>query len=224
MSHLAPTRSVRVTRGGAALGPTQPAVPTIPDTSWDGLIGDLATALGFADPTEFATKVDEVVEALALIASVDIEVARTSTRAALLGDTGMVTGLIPIDLTPARVDEVLAVWLDEPASDGDQLMGRLAILHDELVRPPADPVAPDAEAGEGSDGSVGSLLGAAPAAVDVVPTNAVAVANWIAAADSDDTIPETPAHRARLALEVEQARDGGLRKTVMAAIEAATGG
>lgn len=236
MSHLQPTRSVTIRPGGSAIPGSRRSwdddlTEDLTPIDWDSRVTDYMDALDLPDEVRdlFATKLDETAEGLALVAGIDLEVARTKTVGALAGAYGMVTDTIPLTLDDDRVTALLASEADgSDPDDTDLVLARLAILHDELVRPPDDPTGPDAETGEGPDGSVGSLpapdpgeqpTGAAYGAADV-PENAKDVVDWIADGINDEDCEA----RAWAALEAETRRDGDPRKTVMAAIEAATGG
>lgn len=240
MSHLQPTRSVSIRPGGSAVPGSRRSWDAdlvggddLEPVDWDSRVNEYMDALDLPDEVRdlFATKLDETAEALALVADIDLEVARTKTVGAMAGAYGMVTDTIPLTLDDDRVTALLASDGDgSDPSDTDLVLARLAILHDELVRPTvADPTGgPDAETGEGPDGSVGSLpapdpgeqpTGAAYGAADV-PENAKDVVDWIADGINDEDCEA----RAWAALELETRRDGDPRKTVMAAIEAATGG
>ena len=77
MSHLTPHRSVTITPGGSPIPGSNVAYdrsPVEPDTSWEATVASLASTLtlddGVAD--QFATKVDQTAESLALVAGIDL--------------------------------------------------------------------------------------------------------------------------------------------------------
>jgi hypothetical protein len=235
VSHLTPHRSVTITAGGAA-ATAGPQPPYEPDTSWDGLIADLAQALGLEATAgaEFVGKVDGVVEAI-VETGFDLEVARTSVRGALMGNVGMLRGAgCAVDLSDARVAELLGTWVDGDSpvstSEADQVVARLALLHTDLVEPEATTPGPDDQVGEGEGGSATPLPEPDPAGelvvgqvaymLDAVPTLAKDVVVWIGAADDADDRRA----RAQAALEVEQDRTGPARPSVDKAIAGVLGG
>lgn len=154
----------------------------------------------------------EVGDALAAVADITPEDAHLRVAHAVLGgDAGQVTDLVPLDLD-GRAAETLAATIDtgEGGDERDRALARLAVLHHELVRPPAAPVDSD-EPTNAERGAYGP--------VDV-PDKAQDVIDWIQAGHD----PQDQEARAWAAYEAESTRDGDPRKTVMAAIEAATGG
>lgn len=213
MSHLTPHRSVRITAGGAAADtPVLLGVPAPPDTSWHGMIADLANALGLTATAaeDFATRVDSVVDAL----GGDREVARTKVRAALLGNTGMLDDQHALGIAPAHVDHLLDVWEQDPSDESSRVLARLALMHEAVASDPGDP----ATVGEGSGGSAATLpenvVGQVAYTLDDVPRNAKDVVIWIGeATDEDDRRA-----RAQAAQEIETDRESGARKTVAEAI------
>lgn len=225
MSHLTPRRTVRITPGGGAVPPPAPGVPTVHDPSWGGLIADLARALDLDGDVAgtFAQRVDETVEAFAHHAQVEVEVARTRVRSALLGNTAMLDDLVDVDLSDARVVDLLGTWDQAPGTDGDRVLARLSLLHTDLVGP-GEP------AGEGAGGSARPLPAPGPApdvhvgqvayTLDAVPTTAKDVVLWIGEADTADDRRA----RAQAARDVEQERGGTPRTSVAKAIDAVLGG
>lgn len=222
MSHLTPHRHVRITPGGGA-APTTTAVPAPPpDTSWQGLIADLASALGLEGPeaADFAVKVDDVAAVVA--GAGDLEVARTRVRAALFGNVAMLTEHAAVDLSDARVDELLASW-DQPTDlESDRVVARLALMHTDLVEPDLPPGL-DETVGEGSGGSAVPLpetepdiaVGQVGYSLDEVPATAKGVIVWIGNATTDDDRRA----RAQAAHEVEEQRQpDDRRKSVLEAI------
>lgn len=230
MSHLTPHRSVRITPGGGAASDTIVGVPVEPDTSWEGMIADLTTALGLPPDAaaEFTTQVHAVVAALVPHPprSTDIEIARTRVRAALFGNTGMIEDLAPVGLTDDAVTALLVSCDLDPTRESDRVIGRLALMHEALVAPSPG----DDTVGEGGGGSATPLPEAAPEpdntvgqvayTRDDVPEHAKDVVAWIAAADTEDDRRA----RAQAAREVEDARPGDQRTTVDKAIAAVLDG
>lgn len=226
MSHLTPHRSVRITPGGGAATDAIVGVPVEPDTSWDGLIADLAAAVGLEGPaaTDFATRVDDVVDAIPGYG--DPEIARTRVRAALLGNTSMLQDLADIDLSAQRVEDLVAATVQDDRGEPDRVVARLALMHDALVAPSPG----DDTVGEGSGGSATTLPETAPEPDNTVgqvaythgdiPEHAKDVVSWIGQADTDDDRRA----RAQAALEVEDARPGDRRTTVDKAIAAVLDG
>lgn len=228
MSHLTPHRSVRITPGGAAADTTaQHHQPVEHDTSWEGLIADLATEIGLAGAraSDFTARVDDVVRAL----DVDEEVARTRVRAALLGNAAMLgQAHAPAE---AAVDELLHTWLEDPSLEANRVQARLALMHGALVAPVIPPE-DDETVGEGSGGSATTLPEAVPGepenivgqvayTLNDVPTGARDVVAWIEAGDSEDDRRA----RAQAALEVENRRAPSERRSsVNKAIAGVLGG
>lgn len=222
MSHLTPHRSVRITPGGAAADHGRAAgPPAAHDTSWDGLIADLATAIGLEGDaaTDFAAKANDVVDAFAGYG--DPEVARTRVRAALLGNPQMLGDDHAIGLSDQHVDALLDTWDLEHTPD-HRVVGRLALLHEALAGP-ALPPGPGDTVGEGSGGSAEPLpvtvpepdvhVGQVAYTAGQVPATAKGVIVWIGNADTEDDRRA----RAQAALEVEEQREER-RKTVVEAI------
>lgn len=218
MSHLTPRRTVHITHGGSAVPFPAPADPPAPpDTSWGGLIADLAAALDL-DPVWFAAIVNLVATELAK--RMDLEVARTRLRAALLGNTAMLEDQTDLDLSEQRIADEARAMGD---GDADRVMAVLLLLHRDLVAPDLPP-GHDDTVGEGSGGSAVPLPGPVPEpdvfvgqvayALDSVPSTAKGVIAWIGKADTDDDRRA----RAQAAREVEEARDGDQRVSVAQAI------
>lgn len=226
MSHLTPSRTVRITPGGSAItGSTPAATPVEHDTSWDALIQSLADRLVEAIELpasvgpDIVAQIDAVVEVVATLAAVDQEVARTRVRGALLGSPSMLTEIVPVNLDDATTDAHIA---GEPTVE-KRILARLLVLHGDLVAPVPDPTS-DGTVGEGEGGSADPLPETAPGQVayrpDAVPETAKDVVQWIGAADT----PDDRRARAQAALEVEQERDGAQRTSVEKAIAGVLGG
>lgn len=221
MSHLTSRRSVRITPGGSAAAPVVPAGEHVPpNTSWTGLIADLAAALGLSPNTavDFARKVDDVVDAVT--GTGDIEVARTRVRAALLGNVGMLSERHDIDLSEHAVNQLLADTIEGDSTVEDRVLARLALLHDGLVVPDLPP-GHDDTVGEGSGGSAAPLpetdpepdntVGQVAYTLDSVPHGARQAAAWIEDAHNDDDRRA----RAQAALEVEEQRPPSERRSTV---------
>ncbi len=222
MSHLTPTRSVRITRGGSAVNASVTVgEPVSHDTSWDALVRSLADrlveALDLTDisaSTGIVDQVDAVVAVVATLADVDQEVARTRVRGALLGSPAMLTEIVPVNLD----DEHIESHITGEVTVEKRILGRLLVLHGDLVAPVPDPTVGDDTVGEGEGGSADPLpetaVGQVGYTLDAVPRNAKDVVLWIGEADTDDDRRA----RAQAALEVEQGRAGGRRVSVHEAI------
>lgn len=227
MSHLTPTRTVRITPGGSAItGDHIAETPIEHDTSWDALVQSLADRLVEAlELREFAghdlvQEINAVVDVVTVLADVDQEVARTRVRGALLGSPAMLTEIVPVNLDDEHIESRIAgdVTVEK------RILARLLVLHGDLVAPVPDPTVRDDTVGEGEGGSADPLPETAPGqaayTLDSVPENAKAVVLWIGDADTADDRRA----RAQAALEVEQARTGGQRTSVEKAIAGVLGG
>ncbi len=221
MSHLTPTRSVRITRGGSAVNPSVTVgEPVAHDTSWDALVRSLAERLAEAlelanfAAFEIVDQINGVVDVVATLADVDQEVARTRVRGALLGSPAMLTEIVPVNLD----DEHIESHITGEVTVEKRILARLLVLHGDLVAPVPDPTAGDDTVGEGEGGSADPLpetaVGQVAYTLDTVPRNAKDVVLWIGEADTEDDRRA----RAQAALEVEQGRAGGRRISVHEAI------
>lgn len=244
----APHSAVTITGGGSAIPGTRRSLSDAYDMAvepepvdWDTRVAQYAEALGIDDEVrlEFATTLDETVETFAGAAQVDLDLARTRVVAALAGTTGMVTELVPVDMSDELIEAALAAWEISEPDDGDLAIARLAVLRSGLEQLPADDAEDDSEASSGSDQSEDDESSDAaepgddeqptdtpapsPApkvayTADDVPKNAADVVAWISDAhNSDDSVA-----RATVAAEVEEGRPEP-RTTVQAAIDAVLG-
>ncbi len=210
MSHLAPTKSVQISPGGSAISGTRGTwgsnLPPVED--WDQRVTAYADSLELEPDARdgFTARLDETVEALALVAGIDLEVARTKVVGAIAGAHGMVTDTIPIHLDQASIDDALATWEITDPTETDTVMARLSLLHLQLVDGQAPGLPEDVEV----------HVGQVAYTLDSVPTTAKDVVAWIGEADSDDDRRA----RAQAALEVENERGDDQRATVTTAIGA----
>lgn len=207
MSHLRPTQSVRITRGGAAIPGTRTSTAAALEVEpWDDRVRAYAAAIGIDDQDVldgFTTRLDETIEGLALTAGLDIEVARTKIVGAIAGATGMVTDLVDVDLSDTAIQGALADWDIEEPDAGDVALARLSQLYLTIVLGTAASDEPDVHVGQ------------VAYALDVVPPNAKDVIAWIAEGDTADD----KRARAQAAQEAETGRAEGPRTTVTAAID-----
>lgn len=210
MSHLQPTRSVSIRPGGSGIEGTRRAYGDVDDLlpeleEWGTRVERLADELAVEDPDAreaFAVRLDEAVDAAALLHGLDVEVVRTKVLGALRGVHGMVEDL-GVLIDDDVLADAMAPWdIDEPGA-GDLALARLAVIHTQIST---------LAGAQQVVGQVGYTL-------DAVPDKAEDAAKWIRDGDTDDDRRA----RAQAAQEVEAGRSKQ-RSTVTDAIAGVLGG